>query len=699
MKRIALTCLAVLLTLAGTSPASAQSGTDLFQQALRKEQVDGDLKSAIALYQRILKEHATDRALSAKTLVQLGQAYEKMGNADARNSYQRVIRDYADQSEQVALARARLGALSAGAAVATNGSTLAVRRVWAGADVTGKVSPDGRFLSITDWEAGGNVAIRDLATGQNRRLTDQGSLTGSGGFAEYSVPSPDGKSIAYAWTGSSGSSGGYDLYVVGLDGSKPRVLRAAESGIQHHIPLAWSPDGRQLLAEFTKTDGSRDMMLVAVADGSAKLLKAAGRGLSPGGVFSPDGRYIAWSTMQGFSLFELQTGIESPLIPDRSNHSVMGWAPDGKHILFSSERSGSADAWLVAVAGGKAQGEPIFVKKDWGFLPMGFTRTGAFYYAVNNNVWGVQLAELDPAIGNAVSPSQSAFRHGNMRGSDWSPDGRSLAGIVSSEPSQAVIIRSMDTGEERELRVGERTIGMGSLRWTQDGRAVVVPADEAGKGKSLIRVDIQTGQVTSLMPLPTLGGWPRYGLPPDGNMIYYVKPRSPDVKGQRLVARDLRSGQETVVIEKRGLYAGVVSPDGRRVVIAVNESGSQILLVIPAAGGETRELVRVDGEKEIPFWGSPTWTRDGRYVAFLKGIKREAQVPYRNRQWQLWRVAAEGGEPQPMGLNVAGQLTGGLRLHPDGRRVAIDDVKVNLEVWVMENFLPKAETKAKVKQR
>ncbi len=43
-----------------------------------------------------------------------------------------------------------------------------------------------------------------------------------------------------------------------------------------------------------------------------------------------------------------------------------------------------------------------------------------------------------------------------------------------------------------------------------------------------------------------------------------------------------------------------------------------------------------------------------------------------------------------MGLNVAGQLTGGLRLHPDGRRVAIDDVKVNLEVWVMENFLPKS---------
>ena len=95
-------------------------------------------------------------------------------------------------------------------------------------------------------------------------------------------------------------------------------------------------------------------------------------------------------------------------------------------------------------------------------------------------------------------------------------------------------------------------------------------------------------------------------------------------------------------------------------------------------------MVRVDGEKETPFWGSASWTPDGRYIAFLKGVKGKA------RQWQLYRVAAEGGEPQWLGLNFVGQLTGELRLHPDGRRVAIDDIKFNMEVWVMENFLPKS---------
>jgi Tol biopolymer transport system component len=121
----------------------------------------------------------------------------------------------------------------------------------------------------------------------------------------------------------------------------------------------------------------------------------------------------------------------------------------------------------------------------------------------------------------------------------------------------------------------------------------------------------------------------------------------------------------------------------------VGDGKSQVLLVMPATGGEARELVRVDGEKEVPFWGSPAWTPDGRYVTFLKSVKGEAQISYKDRQWQLWRVAVEGGEPQQLGLNFVGQLTGELRIHPDGRHVATDDIRVNLEVWVMENFLPK----------
>jgi Tol biopolymer transport system component len=218
---------------------------------------------------------------------------------------------------------------------------------------------------------------------------------------------------------------------------------------------------------------------------------------------------------------------------------------------------------------------------------------------------------------------------------------------------------------------------------------VAVPAFEAGTGDSLVQIDVQTGRITNLMPLPAGVGFPRFDISPDGKTVFYVKPSAlPGSNAGRVVARDLKSGQETDVIERPGLYAGVVSPDGRRLVIGVIEGKSQVLLVMPATGGEARELLRVDGEKEVPFWGSPWWTPDGRYIAFLKGVEGESPRQWQLRHWQLWRVAAEGGAPQRLGLTVGRQI-GGLRPHPDGRRLATTDFEVNLEVWVMENFLPK----------
>src|SRR5687767_2711273 len=139
MKRIALYLMIVL------AAAAAETPQELFQKALVKERSEGKLDEAIQLYRRAVDSAGKDRALAAKALVQLGECYEKLGSTEARKQYDRVLREYADQKEAVAAARARLGHK-----VETE---LVTRQVWSGEDVNleGGPSPDGRFLTYVNW--------------------------------------------------------------------------------------------------------------------------------------------------------------------------------------------------------------------------------------------------------------------------------------------------------------------------------------------------------------------------------------------------------------------------------------------------------------------------------------------------------------------------------------------------------------------
>ncbi len=83
----------------------------LFQSARSKELVSGELEQAIDLYKKIVASYGSNRPVAAKALLQMGRCYEKLGKDEARKAYERLVRDYAGQSEQAKLARARLAAL------------------------------------------------------------------------------------------------------------------------------------------------------------------------------------------------------------------------------------------------------------------------------------------------------------------------------------------------------------------------------------------------------------------------------------------------------------------------------------------------------------------------------------------------------------------------------------------------------------
>jgi tetratricopeptide (TPR) repeat protein len=114
--------LAAILAAATITAGQKKVSTEvLMQTAIQKESVDGDLKGAIDIYKKVAE--SSDRALAAKALIRMAECYRKLGDSESRKIYERVIRDFADQKESVAIAKAGLGG-------APSSTSMSQRPVW-----------------------------------------------------------------------------------------------------------------------------------------------------------------------------------------------------------------------------------------------------------------------------------------------------------------------------------------------------------------------------------------------------------------------------------------------------------------------------------------------------------------------------------------------------------------------------------------
>src|SRR5438309_1899640 len=148
------------------STFAQQNTREIFERARMLDESNQNLSEAIKLYGQVVGQSNEQRALAARAQFRIGILYERLGRkAEARRAFQTVVNQYADQTELMQRARAKIPASAAkngkaqARSIAAN-SALAgapqVRQVWAGlgADVEGKVSSDGRYLSFVDWSTG-----------------------------------------------------------------------------------------------------------------------------------------------------------------------------------------------------------------------------------------------------------------------------------------------------------------------------------------------------------------------------------------------------------------------------------------------------------------------------------------------------------------------------------------------------------------
>jgi Tol biopolymer transport system component len=665
----------------------------LLQGANQKQLVDGDLEAAIQLYTRIVQQHAGSRAVAAQALLEMGECYEKLGNTEARKAYERLLRDYGDQNEAAAAARKRLAALGQ-LPGSGNGSAMVVRRVWTGPGgyVLGSISPDGQYLSDVDGTTG-DLALRDLATGKTRRLTSEGLFLEDA--VSFSVISRDGKEVAYNWFNKNGPP---DVRVVRVDGSAPRVLYSVKGALA--FPTDWSPDGKYILALLYRESNPFQIAMISVVDGSVRVLKTLDS-YSLKFRFSPDGRYIAYDYPQqqeynrDIVLLTVDDSREIPLVEHSADDLLLGWTPDGRHVLFASDRSGTMSAWMIRVADGKPQGPPELIKQDIGrVVPLGFSRSGAFYYGLEIGTSDVYTAEFDSATGRVLTPPQNATQRfvGSNSSPAWSPDGQFLAYISSRTPRllghhpEVISIRSLKTGKERDLSP-ELSWIWGPTRWSPDGRAILVPGKDTQGRHGFFLVDVQTAEVTPIVMREDRAMDTPAWFPDGKRLLYLSQHREAGPIIGAVVIRDLATGQESVLFQPAAdvkIDDAALSPDGRQVALTLleQETRSSVLKVLPVAGGDARELVRAKEPEEI-VGDSLSWSSDSRFIVFGR-----TRVTGQERKTHLLAISSRGGEPHALGVGMDSVRE--VSFHPDGRHLsfAAREGKDKVEVWVMENFLP-----------
>ncbi len=547
---------------------------------------------------------------------------------------------------------------------------LVSRQLWAGTtnDLSSGASSDGRLAVFTDWSTGDLAAI-ELATGKQRHLTHSGEASKGLDFAQYPVISPDGKLIAYSWY----RNGAYELRVTGTaPGSEPRTLYS-NSEVPTIFTAGWSRDGKLLLVKA----GDRIAML-AVDSGALRVVKSFGR-RGPGRLsLSPDGRYIAYDSAQteegperDIFLLASDGSSDVPLVRHPAHDAGPMWTPDGSRVMFFSDRRGSLGLWSVSVAEGRAQGAPALIQPNAGQMsPLGFSRKGGFHYALPGGANDLLVSEMDLETGRLLSepvPVVSRYGRPTYR-PEWSPDGRYLAyavktsSILARDGALRVVVRDMETGREREMSQGFRTLD-GVPRWRPDGKALLAYGLPADGGAKTLQLDVADG---SASPLPGSQNWkdecafPQWSTTSDAVWCFLM---------DGIARRQLGSGEEKGRVQFERTSANApLSPDGRWVAFA---DKNRTLNLAPVAGGERRELLHLDSANE---GCRLTWTPDARYVLCSK-------------DGQVWRIAASGSEARKLNIPVKGLRE--LRVHPDGRRVAMWAQEPGSEIWVLENFLPK----------
>lgn len=419
---------------------------------------------------------------------------------------------------------------------------------------------------------------------------------------------------------------------------------------------------------------------------------------------SPDGRTIVFDLLGDLYTIPITGGAATRITSGSGFDGQPRFAPDGKSIVFVSDRSGSENLWLVNPDGTRVRA--LTRGPNQAFISPDFTPDGQYVVASKSgDLWlysvgggnGLRMTGTTPPPagggGGGAQPS-------NFMGASVSPDGRFVYAGARTGPAgynQMMGTTQVVMYDRRTGRLATRTLNLGNAfrpAISPDGKSLAYASrrmavtglkvrDLASGDERWLSDDIQRDDIESRGSRDLLPG---YAWTADSKAIILAH-------HGKIWSLDVASGKQTMIpftaqvdqmigelvkfeypvndtmLTVRQIRGARPSPDGKRLVFSALDR----LWIMDLPSGTPKRMTTVtDGEH------MPVWSPDGKYIAY---------VSWNEDGGDIWRIPAAGGAPQKLTTQTA--YYDDIAYSPTGSRIVAQRAPRTQRAIVNDEINPK----------
>ena len=372
---------------------------------------------------------------------------------------------------------------------------------------------------------------------------------------------------------------------------------------------------------------------------SIKIERLTSNGKATQAVISPDGKQVVYVLDDGGqrSLWLRQVATATDVQLTQPTGEVFYWAltvsGDGNYLyyVYGGTTIRNRVLYQMPLVGGSAKK----VIEDVG-SPVGFSPDGKQIAFVRSSQEAstMMVANADGTGEREIAKRQGGASFGNMfsGGVAWSPDGKKIASVANMRDSdgryQNVVEISVEDGTERPL-TSHKFYEIRRLALLADGSGLLVTAAEKAaefRSMQIWYLPYSGGEARKITQ--DLNNYTSLSLTADSSIMVTVQE---DDAANIWIAPDgdaARATQISSVSGKMDGYDGVAwAPDGR--IIYTSMAGGSVAIWMMDADGKNRK--QISAGEGADFW--PSVSTDDRYIVFVSD---------RGRQRSVWRMDIDG---------------------------------------------------------